>query len=662
MNVFEMVATLVLDSDKFKDGLAESEKTASGFGDKLGGLLGAAGKFAAVSAGAVTAAGGAVAAFGKEAVDSYASFEQLSGGVSKLFGDASADILEYAQNAYRTSGMSANAYLETATSFSASLIKSLNGDTAEAARITDIAMQAMSDNVNTFGTDMASVQNTFSGLSKQNYTMLDNLKLGYAGTAQGMVDLINDSGVLGRTLTDTSELGEVGFANMILAIQAVQEQQRIAGTTAKEAMTTIEGSATATKAAWENVILAIGNGEGLSEAIDSLIGAIFGEEEGEGLLNQLIPTIQRVMEGIGQFIVEAAPFISGKLPELILAIIPPLFEAAMSLLSSLATELPILVSTIFPTFVENGLSLLNKLSEGFRTGIPSFLSEALPMLLSFTEELRSNFGTIVDSGIETLLSFVDGLVDAMPDLIAYVPNIITNIARLINDNAPKIIRAGFEIIGKLIMGIINNVPNLLANFGSILEAVWNVITAVNWISLGSQVIGWITSGVKNLAASLPGALKNIAQNGWNAVKNIDWKGIGSNIIHGIVAGIKNFGGAIGETLLGFARDAWKSVKSFFGISSPSKLMRDTIGKFIPEGIAVGIDANADSVYDAMNDLSNMTVDAYNPEVEAPAVNGGKGGTYTINVYPSEGMDEETLARRVGQIIAEQQERGEVVYA
>lgn len=609
MNLLKLLATLSLDSKEYEDGVKEASNSIASFGNVFGTVMKA-------GVAAMTVAGGAVVAFGKKAVDSYANYEQLAGGVEKLFGDASDEIMRFANDAYKTSGMSANSYLETATGFSAAMIKSLNGDTAEAARITDIAMRAMSDNVNTFGTDMSAVQNAFMGLSRQNYTMLDNLKLGYAGTAQGMLELVNDSGVLGKKLKSTSDLANVGFADMVLAIQKVQEQQNIAGTTAKEAMTTIEGSANATRAAWENVILAIGKGEGLNEAFDGMLTVLMGDESGGGLINNIIPRVKSVMEGIGNFVAKAGPMIAGRVPELIASIAPPLLEATVSLVMSLGQTISNTVSQLFPLVMENGLALMQKLASGFSSGIPEFLSQALPMLVSFTGEIRQNIGNVVDAGIEVIYSLVDGLINALPDLIEFVPQIITNIAGIINDNMPKIFGMGVEIIGKLINGLLQNMPNLLSNMGNILMAAWNVITAINWLSLGSHVLNSIVNGIKSLGASLPGTLKSIAQNGWNAIKEINWKSIGANIITGIVDGIKSFGSMIKNTLMGLVEGAWKSVKKFFGISSPSKLMRDTIGRFIPEGIAVGIEANAGSLYDTMDELSNMTVDAYNPDFKA----------------------------------------------
>lgn len=589
MNVFELVAKLSLNSDEFKKGMEDSETKAEGFGSKLKSVIGTGAKLAfgsLVTAGA--AAGTAVAAIGKSALESYSNYEQLTGGIKKLYGDATEDMMRFANQAYLTSGKSANDYMQTATSFSASLIKSLNGDTKKAAEITDVAMRAISDNVNTFGSDAAAVENAFMGISRQNYTMLDNLKLGYAGSAQGMLELINDSGVLGKTLKNTSDLANVGFDQMVLAIQKVQENQGIAGATAKEAMSTIEGSAVATRAAWENVVTAIGSGEGISEAISGLIKSLFGEGDGGGLINQIIPRVETIMTGISKFVIESAPMLLSALenvvgaivttiPKTVVQIIPAVYQAASSIVSTLFNYL----MSNLPTLMSAGISLLNSVADGISSNMPKMLS----------------------TGVQMLSKFLATIMKYLPDLIV----------------------VGGKLVVSIASGLLKSVPSLL-------------------------------SGIKTIISS---AVK--------AFGSYDWASLGRNIINGVVAGLKNAGGAIKDMLTSLAKSAFNAVKKFFGISSPSKLMRDQIGKFIPEGVAVGIEANADSVYKAMDDLSNMTVDAYDPDLTAVApatgtTDGRGSGAITINVYPSEGMDEKRLAERIEEIISDMQMRRRAVYA
>lgn len=347
---------------------------------------------------------------------------------------------------------------------------------------------------------------------------------------------------------------------------------------------------------------------------------------------------------------------------------PSFINAGMQLLGAVTTgfinALPTMVAGIgqiflmfyntvmeqLPVIVENGSQMLHSLAEGLVTAIPDLLAQALPMLVEFTGTIRENLGTIVDSGIEVLMGFVQGLINAMPDLIAYVPDIIINICGVINDNMPKILAAGVSIIWEIIKGLVQNIPNVIANMGKIVQAMFSVIMAFNWLDLGSKVVKLIGNGLKALAQLPVNIFKNIGNSVIRTFQNgFSWSSLGQNIINGIVNGIRAFGGHIKDTLMGFAKNAWSAVKSFFGISSPSKLMRDTIGKYIPEGLAVGITANADSVYDAMDDLSKATVDAYNPQfddVQMPTGTVNNAGGITLNVYPREGQDEREIAEMV----------------
>ena len=544
MNVFELVAKLVLDSSEYDEGLENSENKASSFGDKLKSGLASGAKIGAAAIGSIAvAAGSAAVALGKSALESYSNYEQLSGGIQKLYGDATDQMMQYANQAYLTSGKSANEYMQTATSFSAAMIKSLDGDVAKAAEMTDVAMRAISDNVNTFGSDASAVESAISGLSRQNYTMLDNLKLGYAGSAQGMLELINDSGVLGKELTDTSELANVGFDKMVMAIQKVQEQQGIAGATAKEAMTTIEGSATAVKSAWENVITAIGSGEGIAEASGGLISALFGENEGEGLVNQILPRVQTIMEGISEFLIEASPL---------------LLEALTNVIEIVADTLPGTIMTIIPVIMQAAGSIIQTLFNYLMENLPTMMSAGISLLQSIISGISSNLPSLLQTGISMLTQFLATIAGYLPELLVM----------------------GGELLLSIISGLVSSIPDLLSGIGEIL------------------------------------------QSAWDAFVNYDWLSLGKAIIDGIVQGLVNFGSSIGEKLKEIAGNAFKGIKKFFGIESPSKLMRDQIGRYIPEGIAVGIEANADSVTDAMNELSNMTMDAYDPSFST-SVPGGQ---------------------------------------
>ena len=572
--VLELFAKLTLDSSDFDKKLGAQKDKASGFASflKTAGAIGTA---------AFTAIGTATAIMGEQAINAFKNYEQLSGGIEKLFGSEGAAIVaEYAQNAFMTSGKSINEYYNSVSQITASLKRSIGDDMAEVARVADVAMQVISDNVNTFGSDAEFVENAIMGLSRQNYTMIDNLKLGYAGTAQGMLELINDSGILGKTLTDTSQLATVGFDQMILAIQKVQEEQGIAGTTAKEAMTTIEGTANATRKAWQNVLTAIGRGEGIESSIKGLSDTIFGigliDGKETGLLNQIIPRIETVMNGIGEFVVQAAPMIAEKIPEVANAVIPSLLKTTVQLFSMLA----------------------------------KFIYSQAPKM--------------VTTGIVTLNNFINGMRNKLPDIIKFVVDMIGQIADWIVQNLPLIVNTGINLIGALIKGLVSELPHIV-------KVMWD-----------------------------------LAKNAFKSFLQIDWFGLGRDVIGGIIEGIQRYGYRIAESLKDLAKRAWKGVKNFFGIESPSKLMRDTVGKFIPLGIAEGIEDAADSVYKAMDSLSVGTVGAYDSVLgEIPKFSSSENrlnyGGVTINVYAAEGMDEETLANKIMRKINTNLRKEQMIY-
>lgn len=360
--VFDLVAKISIDTTTYKQNLEDAGKTTKSLAQDLQNGLKKAAKVGAAAMGVASAAVGALA---KTAISNYADFEQLVGGVKKLYGAASKTIQNYAQQAYKTSGLSANEYMKLATGFSATLINSLNGDTQKAAEITDIAMRAMSDNVNTFGTDIESVQNAFQGFAKQQYSLLDNLKLGYGGTKTEMERLIADANEYRASIGQNADLTIDSFADIVQAIQSVQEKQHIAGTTAKEAMTTISGAAAATKSAWQNLLTAIAGGSEIESALNGLLDSVFGTNGKGGLLNNLLPRLEQLMQGAAEFIAKAAPIFTEKLPEIIEKILPPLLNATNALVVSIAKALPKMLvavkNAVFDTVDEIGQTLAKKI-------------------------------------------------------------------------------------------------------------------------------------------------------------------------------------------------------------------------------------------------------------------------------------------------------------
>lgn len=685
--VLELFAKLGLDSSQYDKGLEGAKSKFSGFASFLGGV----GK---VGAAAFAAVGTATVAMGKQAVDAYSNYEQLAGGIEKLFGESSNIVAQYAEQAFLTSGKSINEYMSSVTGIAASLKRSIGDDMDEVARVADVAMQVISDNVNTFGRDAEFVENAIMGLSRQNYMMIDNLSLGYAGTAQGMLELINDSGILGRTLTDTSELATVGFDKMILAIEEIQKQNGIAGATAKEALTTIEGAGKATRAAWQNVITAIGRGEGLGDALDGMLKAIFGvgkTEEGKetGLINQIIPRIKTVMEGIGKFVVQAGPLLAEKIPGILDAILPTVFETVTNLTASLGSflfqKLPEIAVKLYeavsqvvhsvsefvlenlPVIIQSGVEMLNGLAQGMRESLPDLLVAAAEMIAELLAELVYELPDFIDAGINVVLGLIEGILSSIPSILDVIGDLVDKLWNFIVEF--DWLTAGSSLITSITEGLYEKAPDILQ---AVVDLAMNIIDkflSFEWLETGIKIIAAIITGLLNSVPTILSSLSQIITIAKNAIMNFDWRNLGKNIIDGIARGLSNAAGAIKDALLNAASNAWRAVKNFFGISSPSKLMRDTIGKFIPLGMAEGIEDESDSVFDAMDDLNSGAMDSFDTvfdDVSRAKISGLGGainyGGLTFNIYGSEGQDVEEIAQAVKQIIIDQEERKRLVYA
>lgn len=441
----------------------------------------------------------AAAGIGKIISDSInmgGALQQSLGGVETLFKDSADTVKEYAAQAYRTVGLSANDYMEQTTSFAASLLSSVSQNTNAAAQLANMAMVDMADNANKMGTDMQDIQNAYQGFAKQNYTMLDNLKLGYGGTQAEMQRLLNDATKISGVKYDLGNL-----ADMYSAIHIIQQEMDITGTTAKEAATTLTGSFAAMKAAAENVMGNWSTGADLTEPLQAL-----ADTAQTFLVDNLLPMIGNVLAGI---------------PEIVYSLVPELLQT--------------------------GTELLNSLAQGFTEGIPEFFSTALPQLLAFTDQLRDNAASFVDAGLNLITQLLNGLIAGLPDLIAYVPDIIINICGIINDNMPKILGEGVAIIVQLVVGIVKAVPDLLANWKKILQAVLSVISAINWLNIGKNILTGVANGVKSMGTSMLNAFKGGFSSALAWIKSLPSQAVqwGKNLIQSFINGLTGKGGAVG---------------------------------------------------------------------------------------------------------------------
>ena len=592
-----------LDDSGFKSGLS-----------KLGGVAkSAVGGITAGLAGATTAVG----ALSKSALDAYASYEQLVGGVETLFGESSSKVQEYAANAYKTAGVSANTYMEQATSFSASLLQSLGGDTDAAAEYANQAIMDMSDNANKMGTSIDSIQQTYQSLMRGNYAMLDNLKLGYGGTKSELERLVADAEKLtGQALDPTK------FSDVITAIHAVQENLGITGTTAKEASTTIEGSLNATKAAWENLLVGIADDDAnLDELINNFV-----ESVGTAASN-ILPRIETILGGIGELISKLAPIIveaiptlieeivppmveaAGEiltaitevLPDLISTLIPPLVEAAGEILTAIADVLPDLISTLIPLiiqffteniaqFIEIGIQIITAIVTGISENI-GLIIEAVPEIIeSISNALSENGPELLEAGGKILEEIINGIIKLIPEIFRKLPEVITAIIEFISQNLPTILQKGTEILNSLVTGILEAIPDFVSKLPEIITAFVNFITqnlpeiVDSGIDILLNLIEGILKTIPELVGSLPQIIDAIVSGIDNLLGSV--VDVGKRVVEGIWQGISSMGSWIGDKVGGFFGGIVDGAKSFLGIASPSKVFAK-IGGYMAEGVGVG---------------------------------------------------------------------------
>ena len=546
------------------------EKDINGIGGKVNSAFSKIGSLAKTAMVGVSAAIGsastALVGLGKSSVSSYADLEQNIGGIETLFGNSADKVIKNAQNAYKTAGMSANQYMETVTSFSASLLQSLGGDTDRAADTADMALQDMSDNANKMGTSMELIQNAYQGFAKQNYTMLDNLKLGYGGTKTEMERLLADAQKITGVKYDISNLNDV-----YTAIHVIQGEMGITGTTFKEASSTITGSIGSMKAAFDNFL----NGSGtIDQLVDTGITSIQNIINAVGqLLPQLVQSVAnatpQITEAINQIFPQILNLIVTNAPTLLSTIGQVLMTLVQSLLSYMPQILTIAMQliqsfingiiTMLPQIIQMGVQLITQLITGIAQMLPQLIPQAVNAIITIVNGLLTNIDQIIDAGIQLIMGLAEGLINAIPQLIEAIPTIIQNLINAIVNNLPKIIQMGIELIVKLAAGIIQAIPKLIAAI--------------------PQIIGAIINGL----AQLPGMLLDI----------------GGQLIQGLWSGISNAASWLWSKISGFCSGIVDKIKGFFGIHSPSKLFNQEIGKFLALGLGEGFDDNLGKVYKQM---------------------------------------------------------------
>lgn len=610
--------------------------------NSLGGIankgLGAITKATKLMATGIAAATAGVVGLTAASIKQYAEYEQLTGGVETLFKNSSSKVMEYADNAYKTAGMSANEYMSTITGFSASLLQGLGGDTEKAAEIGNMAVTDMSDNANKMGTSMELIQNAYQGFAKQNYTMLDNLKLGYGGTKTEMERLLADAEKLTGIHYDINN-----FSDVIEAIHVMQDEMGITGTTAKEAASTIEGSLNMTKAAWSNLLTGMADDNAdFDKLIDNLVDSVgaFGQN--------ILPRVEIALNGIGELINKLLPPIMEKVPKLIATILPGLAEAGMNIITSLisgmqqnlstvtttvlqiattvltgimqtlpqllimgmqiigylaqgiGTQLPTLVPLAIqcimqllqgfisnlPLIIQSGMQLLQGLAQGIVNAIPVFISMLPQIVDSFITFLTTSLPQIMEMGLQIILGLVNGIIQALPQLIAMLPQIIESFITFFITNLPQIIDIGIQVLIALIEGLTKALPQLIAMLPQIVFTIQS--TLINHlpeiIQAGVQILLALIKGILQINAQLTTAVRTVIQSAITAILSYlgMWLNTGVQLITSLINGVKNkaseLTSGIGTMLTNAKNNAINKAKEFL-----------QIGTHIINGIKQGID-------------------------------------------------------------------------
>lgn len=549
---------------EMKNGFDDAGQGAVKFGDLLkANVLGDAivGGIKALGS-AVKEVGSTIIDIGKQALNSYADYEQLVGGVETLFKDNASTVENYANNAYKTAGLSANDYMETVTSFSASLLQSLNNDTAKSAEVADMAITDMSDNANKMGTDMSMIQNAYQGFAKQNYTMLDNLKLGYGGTKSEMERLLKDAQKISGIKYDINNLNDV-----YQAIHVIQGELGITGTTAKEASTTIQGSVSAMKSAWQNMLtgIATGNTENMGNLVNNLANSVITaaqnilprvQEIASGIVSVLPQIIEQINENL-PMLLDSGVQILNTLMEGIITNLPAIMQGANQIISTLLTTL----LDMLPQIIEMGIQLIVSLVQGIAQQLPTLIPQMIDAVILIVDTLLDNIDLMIDAGIQLLIGLAEGLINALPQLIDKIPIIIEKLINNIVNNGPKILQTGITLIIKLAEGLIKAIPQLISKI--------------------PQIIGSLVKGFANYFSNMSEVGRNLVSGIWEGIKNAkNW----------IFGKIKEWCGSI-----------LNGIKSFFGIHSPSKVFKDEIGTNLALGVGEGF---SNTMKDVSQEMSN----------------------------------------------------------
>ena len=658
MNLLDLAVKITCDD--------QASGEVAGIGSKITSALGTAAK---IGGAAVAALGAATIAVGKTALDAYANYEQLVGGIDTLFKDSSAKMQQYASAAYKTAGVSANRYMEISTSFAAALISSLGGDTQKAADMANMAIMDMSDNANKMGTSLEVVQEAYQSLARGNYEMLDSLKLGYGGTKTELERLLSDAEEIAAAQGMVRDFSVDSYADIVEAIHLVQGEMGVTGTTAKEAATTISGSINMAKAAWENWLTGLGNENADMQGLtDQLVDAVVTAGE------NIIPRVGQIMTTLGQTVADYAPGVALYLRNALISLLPEAVQGPMrdafSGIDGIIAEFGAKFGALLGPAMEAGSAIITAIGDGLTTfgaNVQSLVLPAIQQLAPIFEQLFNTIsaaqpvlsliaqviGVVLASALSVavqvfglLVQGVTGALQIMQGLYDFIVGFVASVVQFFTADLPAgfnaFIAAVSALPGKVmaflsgllasVAGWVGSMASNAASAGS--QFLSNVVNFISQVpgriaSFLSNVISNVGSFVGNMASGAVNAASRFASNLISGLASIPGQvvSIGGQIIQGMVDGVVGAAGALIDAVGGAVSGAIDWAKGLLGIASPSKVFRE-IGQFTMQGMALGIDDDAGmpvrSLEDAYSAVSAVPM-------RVPVAAAGASGT-TYNVY------------------------------
>lgn len=612
-------------TDKFDNAVEKTEKDSSKLGETLKKGL----KAGLVAVGAAMAAAGAAAlAMGKKVVESYAEYEQLVGGIDTLFKNSSKTVQDYANNAYKTAGISANQYMETVTSFSAALISSLGGDTEKAAKYADMAITDMSDNANKMGTDMASIENAYQGFAKQNYTMLDNLKLGYGGTKEEMQRLLDDATKISGIKYDISS-----YSDVVAAIHTIQEEMGIAGATAAEAETTISGSIGSLKAAFDNLVVGFGDANANMQQLTQNVVNAFNT-----VIQNITPVIENIISALPTVVQGLLTALQNLLPSLLTTatnMITQVLNSILTMLPSVVTQLVSALGTLLqsmtsmlPQLVTAGVQIIQTLITGLTQAIPQLVQALVSVIPQLVQALANGIPQLVQGAVRLFLAIVQAIPKILPPLVAALPKIITTVVNTLIAAIPTLLQGAIKflqaivqalptiinqlvaalpnLVSSVVRTLIANIPAILKGaitlFKAIVDAIPKIVVML--VKAVPQIITAVCNGLIHGLGQLGQAAARLGETIVGKVKEVPSKmlNIGKDLVRGLWNGINDMTSWVIDKIQGFGKSVLDGIKKFFGINSPSREFAK-IGRYLDEGLAEGLTDNMDGPIKAVQKVA-----------------------------------------------------------